>query len=57
MFEFIEDGDLKDQIKSHTKVSEKTIIAVLQQILEGLNYIHSRSIIHRDLKPENIFIR
>ncbi|XP_017758254.1 PREDICTED: eukaryotic translation initiation factor 2-alpha kinase 1-like isoform X2 [Eufriesea mexicana] len=32
------------------------IIAILTQILCGLDYIHSRGIVHHDIKPSNIFI-
>lgn len=32
------------------------IIAILSQILQGLDYIHSRGIVHHDIKPSNIFI-
>jgi serine/threonine-protein kinase/endoribonuclease IRE1 len=31
-------------------------IEVLQQLAEGLEYIHKEKVIHRDIKPENVLI-
>ena len=28
----------------------------MQQIIEGLEFIHRKNICHRDLKPDNIFL-
>lgn len=29
---------------------------ILEQLLQGLSYLHSKGVVHRDLKPENILV-
>ena len=40
----------------HKKFSKNTILSLGLQMLDRLEFIHSRHIIHRDVKPENFLI-
>ncbi|KAM4679080.1 interferon-induced, double-stranded RNA-activated protein kinase isoform 2-T2 [Amazona ochrocephala] len=56
--ELCEQGPLENWIEKNRqdrKYHEMAQIKFLE-ILEGVNYIHSKGLIHRDLKPQNIFI-
>jgi len=56
IFEYL-DQDLKrylDQNKHN--LSPYMIKSYMYQILNGLNYCHSKRVIHRDLKPQNLLI-
>ncbi|ETE65567.1 hypothetical protein L345_08658, partial [Ophiophagus hannah] len=54
--EFCEKGNLSDWLEQKMGDSCKDVSIILfQQIVEGVNYIHSKNLIHRDLKPLNIF--
>lgn len=53
--------NLTEYIKEKQRIdkrslSEEEIIMIIRQILQGLNYIHTKGYIHRDLKPENFVI-
>lgn len=56
VFEFV-DLDLKKYMDQHNhNLSQYQVKLYLYQILNGLNFCHSRRIIHRDLKPQNILV-
>ncbi|MDP4116468.1 MAG: serine/threonine-protein kinase [Bacteroidota bacterium] len=54
--EYAEGETLKSLIKRIGPIPEARSKNILKQILEGLNYAHSKGIIHRDIKPSNIII-
>jgi eukaryotic-like serine/threonine-protein kinase len=54
--EFIEGRSLSQEL-GRGRLSELETLELIQEILVGLEEIHSQGIIHRDLKPDNIIRR
>ena len=55
--EFIEGHSLSKELKSGKIWSEDRVIALLQDCLNILKFIHDRGVIHRDIKPDNLIRR
>ncbi|KAH0650917.1 hypothetical protein KY285_016965 [Solanum tuberosum] len=57
MMEYMPDGTLSDEIrKQGGRMNEPLIGYYTKQILQGLEYLHSRSIAHCDMKGQNILV-
>jgi calcium/calmodulin-dependent protein kinase I len=56
ILELISGGILFDKIVAKKFFTEKEAVPVVRQILEAVNYMHSKGVAHRDLKPENILL-
>ncbi|GAC1364355.1 MAG: hypothetical protein NVS2B12_07580 [Ktedonobacteraceae bacterium] len=52
---YISGGTLQDRIDSQT-LSPGDISSIFEQMIDALQYMHSRGIIHRDIKPSNILL-
>ncbi len=52
--EFIDGQNLADELKKNGAFNEDQIIALLNNLLPVLQFVHSKQVIHRDIKPENI---
>ena len=55
--EFIDGQTLKSELDESGAFSEEQIIALLDDILPVIQFIHNNQVIHRDIKPDNIIRR
>jgi len=55
--EFIDGQNLADELENNGAFNEDQIIALLNNLLPVLQFVHSKQVIHRDIKPENIIRR
>ena len=56
VFEFAEQ-DLKRFLSTNkSTMSQQQVRLLMYQLINGINFCHSRRIIHRDLKPQNLLI-
>eukprot|EP00439_Symbiodinium_sp_Y106_P030000 s6010_g3.t1 len=56
VLELCEGGELYDRIQQKRFYSEADTKLLVKNLLEAVEFIHSKGIMHRDLKPENILL-
>ncbi|XP_031279248.1 CBL-interacting serine/threonine-protein kinase 8-like isoform X2 [Pistacia vera] len=56
ILEFITGGELFDKIVHHGRLSEAEARQYFQQLIDGVDFCHSKGVYHRDLKPENLLL-
>lgn len=57
VMELCEDGNLEDSVKSAGQFDEIRTVPLFAQLLEAVDYLHSKRIVHRDLKPANLLLK
>ena len=56
VMEYIDGQDLKSFIRSHAPVQLELVVAIMSQLVAGIDAAHRNGIIHRDIKPQNVMI-
>jgi serine/threonine protein kinase len=53
--EYIENGDLSDLMQAPIEIS--TVLQLVKEMCNALDYAHLKGVIHRDVKTQNILVR
>lgn len=56
VLELVDGGELFDKIAKHGRLRENEARMYFQQLINAVDYCHSRGVYHRDLKPENLVL-
>ena len=56
VLEYVKGGELYDKIKQCGRLREDEARKYFQQLIDAVDYCHSRNVYHRDLKPENLLL-
>ncbi|KAL0390755.1 UNVERIFIED_CONTAM: CBL-interacting serine/threonine-protein kinase [Sesamum calycinum] len=56
VLEYVTGGELFDKIVNNGRMREDEARKYFQQLINAVDYCHSRGVFHRDLKPENLLL-
>uniref|UniRef100_A0A6M2F9R9 non-specific serine/threonine protein kinase n=1 Tax=Populus davidiana TaxID=266767 RepID=A0A6M2F9R9_9ROSI len=56
VMEYISGGQLADKLSYAKKLNESEARTIFHQLIDAVDYCHTRGVYHRDLKPENLLL-
>ena len=56
IMEFLDGMTVKEVLKQRKQMYYEEALAIITEVLKGLEKVHAEGIIHRDIAPDNIFI-
>lgn len=56
VLEYVDGISLDKYITNHHPIAEEELVEIIEQVLKGADYAHSKGILHKDLKPANIIL-
>jgi serine/threonine protein kinase len=56
VMDYMEGKTLESYIRNRGSLDEKTILRIIEPILNGLSVVHSKNFLHRDIAPDNIYL-
>ncbi|XVE77329.1 hypothetical protein DITRI_Ditri13aG0053800 [Diplodiscus trichospermus] len=56
VMEFVDGGELFDKVAMGRRLEEDEARSYFHQLINAVDYCHSRGVYHRDLKPENLLL-
>lgn len=57
VMDFVEGESLAERIAREGQIPEAQVVAWSDQLLDALEYCHTKGIFHRDIKPQNVIVR
>ncbi|XP_062919029.1 phosphorylase b kinase gamma catalytic chain, liver/testis isoform-like [Mobula hypostoma] len=56
VFDLMKQGELFDYLTKKVTLKERETRVMMQELLQAVEYLHSRHVVHRDVKAENILL-